>query len=314
MRTLGATWVVLVVVCVGASAGAAASSTIFFSTTDLHFKGKLWSIHANGSGRTLLRHSVTAGPSGVIAVISRNKKRILCLCRGGQVDSMRLDGSGMHAIGHRPPDTKYDVVGLGAGGETLWIDERHNRLMMEDADGSHRRVVGTASHGRIVEENFTVSRAGDKVAFTTGRCVDSLCLEGEEDVWIAPLSGGPKTLAFQLIAQREIGELQWSQDGSTLSFVDFPVVEKYEIPEDPKEHLHLYANGSAHELVVEEPAGPSGAFFSPDGRELAVASANYPVALYTVPLSGMQPHLLLRSKCQPSNCLFPPAVFGWLDR
>src|SRR5262249_50286572 len=145
---------VLAACFVGTAAAPAAASagTVYYSTADIYFSGKLWSVGDHGGSRHLLRQNLFPGPSRVIATISRDGRRILCLCRRGEVDSMRLDGSGMRRIGPRPPGTRYDLVALGAGGETVWLDERHNRLMIQAADGSHRRPVATPSRGHVFEE------------------------------------------------------------------------------------------------------------------------------------------------------------------
>lgn len=287
----------------------AGAGTVFFSTADTYFSGKLWSVPDNGGKPRLLRERTFTGPGGVVATISRNGRRILCLCRRGEVDSIRLDGSQMQRIGSRPRGTRYDVVALGAGGETLWIDERHNRLMMVSAGGSHPHPVGTAEHGRIVEESFAVNRAGDEVAFVTGRCRAGTC---EEEVWIAPVGGGAKTRAYRVAGLRGIDGLQWSQDGRSLAFVDFPEFEdKYEIPEDPNDHLLVYSGGAVHEVPVVSPANPDEPFFAPGGSSLALPGAA-PGTLYAVGVDGRPSRQLTHLRCNEVRCLFGPTVFGWV--
>jgi hypothetical protein len=282
----------------------AAAGTVYYSTATIYFSGKLWSVRDDGSHRKLLRSKVFTGPSGVIATISRDRKRILCLCRRGEVDSMRLDGSDMKRIGVRPRGTRYDTVGLGSKGETLWMEFRHDRLMMQNADGSHSRPIVRGGHGLFVEEEFAISPDGTEVAFVGfhGRA---------PEVLIAPVGGGPKKLAYRSKGEREIHQLQWSQDGRSLAFVDYPVEEKYEIPEDPNDHFFVYSGGHAREVTVAPPASSGQAFFSPGGSLMALPG-EVPGTLYSVGLDGAPHQRLLGERCGEVQCLFGPTAFGWL--
>ncbi len=281
----------------------AAAGTVFYSTANIYFSGKLWSVRDDGTHRRLLRSKLFTGPSGVVATISRDGKRILCLCRRGEVDSMKLDGSGLKQIGVRPRGTRYDTVGLGAAGETLWMEFRHDRLMMEDADGSHARPVVRGGHGLFVEEEFAISPDGRKVAFVGfhGR---------PAEVWIAPVGGGPKKLAYRSVGEREIHGLQWSQDGRALAFVDYPVEEKYEIPDDPEDHFIVYSGARAREVHVAAPASSGQPFFSPDGSSMALPGEE-PGTLYAVGRDGQVERQLRRGRCGEVQCLFGPTAFGW---
>jgi hypothetical protein len=301
---------VLVACFVGTAAApaAAAAGTVYYSTADVYFSGKLWSVGDHGGNRQLLRQKLFTGPSGVIATLSRDGKRILCLCRRGEVDSIKLDGSDMRRIGSRPRGTRYDVVALGAAGETLWLDERHNRVMMQNADGSHARPVAIPARGRIVEEELAVNRAGDEVAFVSGRCAAGGC---ETEVWIAPVGGGPKKRVYRTADLRGVYGLQWSQDGRSLAFVDFPEFEdKYETPADPYDHLLVYSGGTVREVPVDSPATPNAPFFAPDGSTLAVAGSA-PGTLFAVGPDGQVRRRLTHQHCNEVRCLFGPAVFGW---
>jgi len=282
----------------------ASAGTVFYSTANIQFSGKLWSVRDDGSHRRLLRSGVFTGPSGVVATLSRNGKRILCLCRQGEVDSMKLDGSGMKQIGVRPRGTRYDTVELCAGGETLWMEERRDRLMIEDADGSHARVVVHGGHGLFVEEDFAISPDGKKVAFVGfhGR---------PAEVWIVPLGGGPKQRVYRSAGEREIHQLQWSQNSRSLAFVDYPIEEKYEIPADPDEHFLISSGGPAREVQVGPPASPGEAFFSPGGSLMALPG-EVPGTLYSVSRSGHVHQRLLGERCGEVQCTFGPTAFGWL--
>lgn len=297
--------------CVAWAAAApsvAGAGTVFFSTADLYFSGKLWSVHDNGGKPRLLREKTFTGPSGVIATISRDGRRILCLCRRGEVDSMKLDGSDMKRIGTRPPGTRYDVVGLGAAGETVWLDERHDRVMMRNADGSHSRPVAIPARGRVLEEEFAVSRAGDEVAFVSGRCSGGGC---ETEVWIAPVGGGRKKRVYRTGDLRGIDGLRWSQDGRSLAFVDFPEFEdKYETPEDPNDHLLVYSGGIVREIPVASPAAPDAPYFAPAAPSLALPGLA-PGTLFAVGLDGQPQRRLVHQHCNEIRCLFGPTVFGW---
>lgn len=282
----------------------AAAGTVFYSTANIYFSGRLWSVHDDGTHRRLLRSKVFTGPSGVIATVSRDRRRILCLCRRGEVDSMKLDGSGMKRIGVRPRGTRYDTVGLGTRGETLWMEFRHDRLMMQDADGSDRHPVVRGGHGLFVDEEFAISPDGRKVAFVGYRGRPA-------EVWIAPVAGGPKKSVYRSAGEREIFDLQWSQDSRSLAFTDYPVVEKYETPADPNAHFFVYSGGPAREVQVALPAAPGQPFFSPGGSQMALPG-EVPGTLYTAGRDGQVHQRLLGGRCGEVQCLFGPAAFGWI--
>jgi WD40-like Beta Propeller Repeat len=290
----------------------AAAGTVFYSTANIYFSGKLWSVRDDGSHRRLLRGKLFTGPSGVEATLSRDGKRILCLCRRGEVDSIKLDGSEMRQIGVRPRGTRYDVVVLGAGGETLWFEDRHDRVMTQGVDGSHPHALVRGNQNRFVEEEFAISPDGRKLAFVVGNCVTT-CAAGGEEVWIAPTGGGPKKLAAKIPGEREIDQLQWSQDSRSLTFVNYPIEEKYEIPEDPNDHFILYSGGHAREVQIAPPAAAGQAFFSPAGSLMALPG-EVPGTLYTVSLDGQVHQRLLGELCGEVRCLFGPTAFGWLHR
>jgi hypothetical protein len=303
--------VLAVLLVVLTAATASASSRLFFSTSVL-FTGKLWSIRPDGSDRELLRSHVLTGPTGVTATISRNRKRILCLCRKAEIDSMRLDGSHMHAVGRRPVGTKYDVVSLGTGGEAIWIEERHDRLVMQRADRSHRVVLDHGANGRYIEGEFAIDRAGRKVAYETQRCAEG-CAKSETELWIKRI-GGRKTRVYRTVGKRAVGDFTWSGDGSVLAFTDFPdyeQLEKYEEPEDPNSYLFIHEGGHSHEGSVTAPAGPFPMAFSPDGKELAVAGEESRGSIYTVTAGGAGSHLVFATKCGEA-CFWPPWAFGWI--
>ncbi|HEX2392311.1 MAG TPA: hypothetical protein VHI77_05270 [Solirubrobacterales bacterium] len=287
-------------------------STLLYATANYAFSGKVWSVHADGSDRRLLRGGLVTGPTGVTATISRDGRRILCLCRGEQIDSMRLDGTRMRQIGRRPKGSKYDIVELGTRGETLWVDERTGRrLLMERPDRSHRRVVATPPRGEYFEEEFAISPAGDRVAFVAGACGRGEC---RDDVWIEQVRGGARTRAYRTpggVGERGIAGLRWSRDGTALAFIDYPEPEKYEEPPDPSDHLFVYERGEATEVPVAEPATPFGAFFSPDRSALAVSGKDSRT-IYALTLAGHPPQPITGTGCNEVKCLFGPTVFGWL--
>jgi hypothetical protein len=317
-RWLGCAAALVLLAAVMASS-ASAGSRLFFSSSRL-FDGKLWSVRPDGSGRRLLRNHVLTGPIGVTATISRDGRHILCLCRKVEIDSMRLDGSHMHPIGRRPAGTKYDIVGLGAGGEAIWLRERHDQLTMQRADGSHRIAIDHGSPGgRFIEEEFAVDRAGDKVAYETLRCGRN-CQETEAELWVKRI-GGRKTRVYRTAGKRAVTALTWSADGKELAFADAPnyeELEKYEEPEDPNSYMFVYRDGRSHEIKVTAPAGPYPMAFSPDGSRLAVAGeetsgGESSGSIYSVGLDGATPRRAFSTKCGPA-CFWPPWAFGWVAR
>jgi Tol biopolymer transport system component len=159
-------------------------------------------------------------------------------------------------------------------------------------------------HGLFVEEEFAISPDGSEVAFVGfhGR---------PAEVWIAPLGAGPRKRVYRSAGEREIHQLQWSQDSRSLAFVDYPVEEKYEIPEDPNEHFMISSGGIAREVQVAPPAHGGQAFFSPGGSLMALPG-EVPGTLYTVGLDGQPRQRLLGGRCGEVQCLFGPTAFGWL--
>jgi hypothetical protein len=64
------------VLLLATGAAPAAAGTVFFSTANVFFGGKLWAVGDHG-GKAL----------------SRDRRHIGCFCRRGEIDSIRLDGT-----------------------------------------------------------------------------------------------------------------------------------------------------------------------------------------------------------------------------
>jgi hypothetical protein len=124
---------------------------IFFTTgARTPFEGELSSARADGTRVHLLRRGMPTGPAGSGAVLDAGHRRILCFCRGRQVDSIALDGSSLRRL---PPAARdrYDVVDLSARRQLFWI-RRDSRLLMQNADGAGRRLVARVSLSKGVSK------------------------------------------------------------------------------------------------------------------------------------------------------------------
>jgi hypothetical protein len=280
-------------------ASAAGASTIFFTASagfDFH-SGSLWSVGADGSGARQLRGNLPEGPGGVAASLSRDGKRLFCLCRGTEIDSMKLDGSGLKKIGKRPAKTKYDYIVLGPGGEPFWFKGTH--LMTEAPGSRHPRTVTKGA----LEEEVAIPRQWKRIALTNGR-----------SVFTASLDGGPKTEIYQSAFPgiRSVGGMSWSADGKQLVFVDYPEPEeKYETAQEPEAHAYLYADGTVRELPLSQEAlGGLAPTFSPDASRLA--STGDSGSIFLSSLDGGPTKRILARNCRPGNCLFSTGLLGWV--
>ncbi len=278
-------------------ASAAGASTIFFTSSsgfDFH-SGSIWSVGADGSGARRLRGKLPEGPGGVAASVSRDGRHLFCLCRGTEIDSMKLDGSGLKKIGRRPAKTRYDFIVLGPAGEPFWFKGAH--LMTERRGGKHPRPVAKG----YFEEEVAIPRRGKRIALTDGTTL-----------FTASLEGGPKTKIYHSAFPgiREVGDMSWSADGRKLVFVDYPEPEKYETPPDPEAHAFLYAGGAVRELPLSQEALGGPPTFSPDATQLA--STGGEGSIFVGGLSGGPVKQVLTRNCTPENCLFSTGLLGWV--
>jgi hypothetical protein len=279
-------------------ASAAGASTIFFTSSsgfDFH-SGSIWSVGADGSGARQLRGKLPEGPGGVAASVSRDGKHLFCLCRGTEIDSMKLDGSDLKKVGRRPAKTRYDYIVLGPEGEPFWFKGTH--LMTEGRAGRHPRSVAKG----LFEEEVAIPRRGKRIA-----------VSGGNTLFTASLDGGPVTKIYHSAFPgiREVGDMSWSADGKKLVFVDYPEPEeKYETAQEPEAHAFLYAGGTVRELPLSQEALGGPPTFSPDATQLASTGEEGSILLGS--LGGGPVKRILKRNCTSENCLFSTDLLGWV--
>jgi hypothetical protein len=278
-------------------ASSAGASTIFFtSSSSFNFNaGSIWSVGADGSGARQLRGKLPEGPGGVVASVSRDSKHLFCLCRGTEIDSMKLDGSGLKKVGRRPAKTKYDYIVLGPEGEPFWFKGSH--LMTAGRDGKHPRSVAKGPF----EEEVAIPRRGKRIA-----------VSGYNTLFTASLNGGPVTKIYHSAFPgfRAVGGMSWSADGRKLVFVDYPEPEeKYETAQEPKAHVYLYAGGAVRELPLSQEAIYGPPIFSPDATQLA--STDEEGSIFLSRLGGGPAKRILKRHCS-ETCLFGTELLGWV--
>jgi hypothetical protein len=278
-----------------AFASTAGASTIFYASSSLNFNaGSIWSIAADGSGARQLRGKLPEGPGGVVASVSRDGKHLFCLCHGTEIDSMKLDGSGLRRVGNRPTRIKYDYTVLGPEGEPFWFQGSH--LMTASRNGKHERLVAKGPF----EEELAIPRRGKRIA-----------ISGGDRLFTASLDGGPLTKIYHSAFPgfREIGEMSWSADGKKLVFVDYPETEKYEEPQEPKAQAFLYAGGIVRELPLGPKVLGGPPIFSPDGTKMA--SLGEEGSIFLSSLGGGPAKQILKRKCS-ELCIFRTRLLGWV--
>ena len=276
-------------------ASAAGASTIFFtSSSGFQFhSGSIWSVGGNGSGARQLRGKLPEGPGFVVASLSRDGKHLFCICRGSEIDSMKLDGSGLKKVGRRPAKTRYDVIVLGPAGEPFWFKGAH--VMTEGRDGKHPHSVAKG----YFEEEVAIPRRGKRIALTDG-----------DTVFTASLDGKPQTMIYHSAFPgiREVGDMSWSADGKKLVFVDYPEPEKYEAAPDPEAHTFLYASGAVRELPLSLDARGGPPTFSPDTTKLA--STGRRGSIFLGRLGGGAMKKILTRNCTLEKC--STDLIGWV--
>lgn len=277
------------------AAGAGASTILFTYSTALDFNaGGIWSVDADGSGAQRLRGGLPEGPGGVVASVSRDGKRLFCLCRGTEIDSMKLDGSDLKKVGNRPTKIKYDFTVLGPGGEPFWFEGSH--LMTASLDGKHERLVVKGPF----EEEVAIPRRGKRIA-----------VSGGDRLFTASLDGGPRPTIYRSAfpGLREIGDMSWSADGKKLVFVDHPESEKGEEPGEPESHAFLYAGGTVRELPLSQEGLYGPPVLSPSGARVATTGAEGSIFLGSLSGGPTEP-ILTRSFGPESES--STGVLGWV--
>lgn len=308
-----ATAVLLAVITVAVWPARGSAATIYFvKSARVPLTGQLWSAEAHGGERRVLRERMPVGPEGAVAALAHNGRRILCLCRNGEIGSVALDGSHLRRLGRLPRNTRYDVVTLGGDGRAFWV-KRSNRIWSQAHDGEPKVI--SWQRNAVVDERVVPNPAGDRVAFVCYGCLGFNCPPGEAmQVRTVRLGGsGMRTVYRSSLENREIADLQWSADGSRLIFSSSTEFEKESTDPFETEYLLVGADGSGPEVLPFSPSDFYSPFFSPSGRRLAVATYS-PAGreqLRTVGLDGGSPETVFAGNCRPPSCERPPRVIGW---
>jgi WD40-like Beta Propeller Repeat len=277
-------------------ASAAGASTILYTTIgNGNNSGGIWSVRPDGLGARELRSKTPSGLSGVIASVSRDGKHIFCVCRGNEIDSMKVDGSHFKQVGWLQVGADYTAVTLGPGGEPFWRRGAH--LMTVRRDGRHPHSI--AKIAGIPQ--FAIPRRGRRIA-----------LSESATVYTVP-SGGPKTEIYHsaIPGLRWVSDLSWSADGKKLVFVDYPEQEKYETPADPKAHAFLYAGGRVHELPLSQKAIGE-PMLSPDSTRLASIGKDHSIFVSSLGEGAVKQ--VVRGHCSPVTmiCSVLTDLLGWV--
>lgn len=310
-RSWVAAALVLAAVLACASAASAAPGTIFATvgSPEPHI-AQLWSVREDGRQPRLLRRQMPVTPEGGAAVLARDGKRIFCICRNGEIDSVRTDGTHLRMLQTLPRGTRYDIVTLSSTGWAFWV--KGFKWIVGQKAGEKPRKIATFRGGAVIDERVVPSPDGRRLAVAVYGPADDV-----ESVVTLRLDGSGRTLAYQGSGLgKEIYDLAWSADGGWLVFSDGTGGEsdpKGELPVHyPRQTFLAPSDGSNPAgTVVPLPAFNSNPFFSPDGTLLAyTAYVEGGPRLTVTGLDGAAPRLLPATGCR-TYCEFAPRVVGW---
>lgn len=300
-------------------ASAAGSGRIFFTvgSREPHIS-ELWSVRDGGGDAQRLRARMPVGPEGGTATLSPDGKRILCVCRREEVDSVRLDGSHLRRLGSLPRAVRYDIVTLSSTGTAFWV-KGYRRIVSRRAGArTQRSFRGAAAREAVIDERVVPSPDGSRIAYVAYGCFDPVCPDDDaETLLTADLDGGNRTAVYRSAGLgKEIWEVAWSADGSRLIFSDGTGEgdPKGELPVSyPRRYFVAPADGSNPAgTPVVLPLNASDPFFSPDASRLVFAErTRSSVELWTAGADGSNPVTLLPTSCRDFRCEFAPRVFGW---
>jgi hypothetical protein len=300
-------------------ASAAASGRIFFTLgTRAPHLAALWSVRDGGGEARKLRARMPVGPEGGMAALSRDGKRILCICRHEEVDSVRLDGTNLRRVGRLPRAVRYDIVTLSSTGRAFWV--KGNKRIVSRPAGSRKQQAFRAvpAPEAVVDERVVPSPDGSRIAFVVYGCIDPTCTdEDTETLLTADLDGGNRTVVYRGSGlAKEIWEVAWTADGSRLIFSDGTGEgdPKGELPVSyPRQYFVAPADGSNPAgTAVILPLNASDPFFSPDAARLVFSErTRSSVELWTAAADGSNPATLVPTSCRDFRCEFAPRAFGW---
>lgn len=249
-----------------------------------------------------------------MAVLSRKGNRILCFCRRGEIDSIRLDGTRLRRLGRRPGGTGFAVVTLGPNRRVYWV--RKGRLLSQRANGRGRRVLISVDRRRaLIEQQVAISPSGRRIAYVTG-CFRVGC---RTTIRTMRMDGSERTVAFREQDGYGIGGIVWSHDETELAFSHAKFGELKGPPAERRwDSFVVDRDGSGLRAIT---AGPEeNPFFSPDDSRLVFTFtppapgggvSELARRLLTVGSGGGPPASLLETGCARPACLAEPRVFAW---
>jgi WD40-like Beta Propeller Repeat len=300
-------------------ASAAGDGGIFFTAgaREPHVS-ELWSVREGGGDARRLRARMPVGPEGGTATLSRDGRRILCICRRDEVDSVRLDGTHLSRLGPLPRAVRYDIVTLSSTGRAFWVKASKRIVSQRPGARKQRAFRGVAARDAAIDERVVPSPDGSRIAYVAYGCLDPNCSdEDTETLLTADVDGGDRTVVYRGAGLgKEIWEVAWSADGSRLIFSDGTGEgdPKGELPVHfPRRWFVAPADGSNPQgTPVDLPDEASDPFFSPDAGRLVFAErTRSAVNLVTAAADGSDPVALLPTSCRDFRCEFGPRVFGW---
>ena len=304
-----------------ATPASAAAGTIFFTvgSPEPHI-AQLWSVREDGTGLERLRRRMPVGPQGGTATLARDGRHILCLCRRGEIDSVRTDGTHLRRIGPQPTGTRYDVVALSSTGWAFWV-KGYKRILTQKA-GTRKQRSFTAAKARnsVVDLRVVPSPDGRRIAYAVYGCLEAPCpSEDVETLITADTDGTDPTVVYRGEGlAKEIWDVAWSPDGSRLIFSDGTGEgnPKGELPVSyPRQFFVAPSDGSepqGHLLPLPETA--SDPTFSPAGDRLVLsAPLDRRFALQITPLDAYSPTPLPGTACH-AYCEFSSRPFAWAAR
>ena len=317
MRRLVAIFALLAALALPAAA--AAKRTVYFTRSGpTPGLSQIWSVDATGGKARLVRRRMPNGPQGGVAAISRDGRRIFCICRQDEVGSVRTDGTGLRRVGALPRDVRYDLVTLGPEGRAYWVKAFTKVYSLAPGARKPRVFRAPGTRESVVDERIVPSPDGRRIAFVVYGCLAVACGDDTvETLFSARPDGSDRVLVYQSSGEgKEIQEIAWSADSRQLVFADGTGEgdPKGELPVFfPTQYLVAAADGSNPQgtpvTLPEEGFNP---FFSPKAERLAFTFWARPeFALGTAPVGGGAGTLLTGTGCRYPACEFPPRVFAW---
>ncbi len=298
---------------------AAVGSTVYFTRSGpTPGLSQIWSVPASGGKPRLLHRKLPDSPEGGVAALSRDGRRIFCICRKDEVDSVRTDGTHFRRVGSLPQAIRYDVVTLDPGGRAYWV--RSNKTILSAAPGARRprAIPGATRPEVVIDERVVPSPDGRRIAYIAYNCLVAACNDDDlETLLTAKVDGSDRTVVYQSTGEgKEIQEVAWSADGRKLLFADGTGEgdPKGELPVFfPTQYLVAEADGSNPQgTPVTIPHEGFHPFFAPGGDRVAFTYWSRPsFVLGTVPLAAGEAARLARTGCRYLACIFPPRVFAW---